>query len=319
MIRRGNRISPSGQFTIGIEVAGTHIPSAIITNASNISSNDTDINLLQISSGILKTSIESNNTSIGNNTTAIGNNDTDINLLQISSGILKTNIESNDTEIAALNAVSGTIPANAYLKDETLTPASSGIYSVGTTSFKFSDIHSDSGHYTSGIVVGHSLMSATAIDLQSTSAENAIDILNVGDATAIDIIKQTGSKPVINIVNSGTGDDIDGMNFNLTKGGHLLAVSGVFTTGASVGGEDVLTTSDIGKYTATIDSGNWVADGGKFRYDVNHALADRFVVAQFYNISTFDNVLVDHYTLTDTNNIRVWSSTSGSLGVIIKK
>ena len=109
------------------------------------------------------------------------------------------------------------------------------------------------------------------------------------------------------------------MNFNLTKGGHLLAVSGVFSTGATVGGEDVLTTSDIGKYTATIDSGNWVAESGKFRYDVNHALADRFVIAQFYNITTFDNVLVDHYTLTDTNNIRVWSSTSGSLGVIIKK
>jgi hypothetical protein len=84
---------------------------------------------------------------------------------------------------------------------------------------------------------------------------------------------------------------------------------------------DTLSVSVPSGYNTTIAAvTGWTWDAGEslYRADIAHNFNNQFVVVQCYDPSTLDSVEPDHWTLTDTSNVRIWSSTSGSLGISIR-
>jgi len=184
-------------------------------------------------------------------------------------------------EMANVIGVSG----DFYKKNANVEPDTDDIYTLGTASKGFSDAYASNLHATSG--------NLNTLALSAASGE---------------------SFPVIGITNAGDGNDITGNsdNWSVDSLGNAVFASGAFDN-LTIGGKPV-----GGNVTATISSWTWDAGEGLYWANVSHNLGNRLVIVQYYNPSTFDSVEVDHHVLTDTNTIKVWSSTNDNVGVIIR-
>jgi hypothetical protein len=275
--------------TAELESASGVLRTDVDANTSAITSNDTDIANLNSMSGI--------------HGTLIGTNASDIDALEAMSGVHGTLISANETEIlandvdiAALQTVSGEF----YKTNADLIPTAHDTFNIGSEAVKFHDIQSASGHFGEGIVVGTSGSASQSMNITSSTTEDVVSITNEGDAIAIDIDKtNTGSQPVVRIANSGTGYDLEGGDWYIAKDG---------TNNLSNGSV----------YRTEVDGAAfWTQDGALYYTDIAHSLGQKYVIAQYYNPSNDESIGVEKHVFTDTNNLRVYASTSGALGVIV--
>lgn len=191
--------------------------------------------------------------------------------------------------------------------------AASGDFSEGLSSagdVYFDNIYAASGDFSEGIAVGDDSTDAPALRVESASTEAAVDIDNTGDAICLDLSKTTGSQPVIHIQNEGTGYDIDGhdTNWYITPDG---AAEFTAVTISAVAVPQMYREELAGGLPV------WATSGALYYADVTHSLGQQYVLAQYYNVESGVSLLVDHHEFIDTNTLRVFASTSGTLGVII--
>jgi hypothetical protein len=79
-----------------------------------------------------------------------------------------------------------------------------------------------SGNFRNGAVMGTEAgFEGTALQINTSSAQDAAQITSDGGATALELVanSSSGTDPVLSIVNNGDGDDIDGSNWSISNNG----------------------------------------------------------------------------------------------------
>jgi len=98
----------------------------------------------------------------------------------------------------------------------------------------------------------------------------------------------------------------------LKEDGTLLGNNSTWNVDATGNATFASVTSAAGSYKENIATDGWTDNGdGRYYRDLAHSLGTNDILAQFYDSSTMENVMLDTIDRTSVNNIRVYASVSG--------